>query len=171
MKERKNQTKDFFGVEKSTSKMSILHSSEIYAMKNEIDQNLTEYSSFPWEEFTGDMREFEGGEKKRGKAYLLFPMGMTMETFDETFGEDLEYFIDDVPGIIDFTIKSFTFKKVYREKSSETLKKIGEHFKQENKKKFKKRQDVTFVGIVHILNQLINQYMMVSKKTFNGFKK
>ena len=147
MEDRKNQTKDFFGQEKSVSKMSVLHSSEIYAIKNEIDENLTEYSSFPWEEFTGDMREFEGEEKKKGKAYLLFPMGMTMETFDETFGEDLEYQMDDIPGIIDFTLRSFTFKKVFRDRSEEILRNIGEHFRQENKKKFKKKQDITYVGI------------------------
>ena len=56
MKERKNQTKDFFGAEKSETMTSVLHSSEIYAMKNDIDENLMAFSSFPWKEFTGDMK-------------------------------------------------------------------------------------------------------------------
>ena len=70
-----------------------------------------------------------------------------MEAFDETFGEDLEYHMDDIPGILDFTVNAFKFKKVFRETSDDTLTTIGNHFRQANKKKFKKRKDITYVGI------------------------
>ena len=147
MRERKHQTKDFFGDEKSETMMSVLHSPVVYGMRNDIDENIMEYSSFPWEEFTGDIKKLEGEDQRRGKAFLFFPTGITMEAFDETFGEDLEYHMDDIPGILDFTVDAFKFKKVFRETSDDTLTTIGEHFREANKKKFKKRTDITYVGI------------------------
>ena len=147
MRERKHQPKDFFGDEKSETMMSVLHSPVVYGMRNDIDENMMEYSSFPWEEFTGDIKKLEGEDQRRGKAFLFFPMGITMEAFDETFGEDLEYHMDDIPGILDFTVNAFKFKKVFRETSDDTLTTIGNHLREANKKKFKKRTDITYVGI------------------------
>merc|ERR1711936_252815 len=109
--------------------LSVLYSSEAYLLTNKIDENLMAYYSFPWQEFTGNMKLLEKETEKKGKAFLFFPNGMTMEAFDDTFGEDLEYQIDDVPGIIDFTINAFTFKKEFRETSEENLRTIGDHFK------------------------------------------
>ena len=54
MRERKHQPKDFFGDEKSETMMSVLHSPVVYGMRNEIDENMMEFSSFSWEEFTGN---------------------------------------------------------------------------------------------------------------------
>jgi len=147
MKERKNQTKDFFGKGKSETLTSVLNSIEVYGIKNEMDDNLQTLTSFPWEDFSGDMRKLEKQAVKSGKAFLFFPMGMTMEAFDDTFGEMLNYQMDDVPGILDFTINAFSFKKVLRETSDDNLRTIGEHFKKNNMKKFKKRQEITYVGV------------------------
>ena len=45
--------------EESQEETSILHSSGIYNMKNNINSTLIAYSSFPWEEFSGDMKILE----------------------------------------------------------------------------------------------------------------
>ena len=37
-----------------------------------------------------------------------------MSSFDDTFGEDFQYYMDDIPGLVDFTVKAFTFRKEIR---------------------------------------------------------
>lgn len=50
-------------------------------------------------------------------------------------------------GIVDFTVDSFQFRQEFLDASKENLEFIGEHFRQENPKKFRKKTDITFVGI------------------------
>ena len=59
--DRRKRTKkaDIFTEEESQEETSILHSSGIYNMKNNINSTLIAYSSFPWEEFSGDMKILE----------------------------------------------------------------------------------------------------------------
>ena len=42
---------------------------------------------------------------KRGKSLLMFPNGLLMAAFDETFGEDYIYHMDDVPGFLDNVLR------------------------------------------------------------------
>ena len=149
LQKRRNTTKDFFRKEQSDSMLSVLHSEDVYAMKNLIHPNMTQFSSFPWEEFNDNMNMLEKQDAKTGRAFLMFPMGMLMSHFDDTFGEKLNYYLDDVPGLINFTVNAFTFKDEIRDQAEENLHTIAEHFKENNSKKFKKKQEVTFVGIHH----------------------
>ena len=50
-------------------------------------------------------------------------------------------------GIIDFAVDSFQFRQEFLEASKENLQAIAENFRQENPKKFRKKKDITFVGI------------------------
>ena len=51
------------------------------------------------------------------------------------------------PGLVDFAVDSFTFRPEILAVSKENLEFIAEHYRRENKKKFRKRSDITFVGI------------------------
>ena len=97
-----------------------------------------------------------------GKAYILYPNGMLMKSYDDTFGEDINYYLDDVPGlmqlsdillssvyagIVDFAADSFQFRQEFLDASKENLEFIAENFRKENPKKFRKKKDITFVGI------------------------
>ena len=42
----------------------------------------SDFSSFPWQEFSGDMKILEK-ETKVGKAHIFYPNGMTMAAYDE----------------------------------------------------------------------------------------
>ena len=59
--DRRKRTKkaDIFTQEESQEETSILHSDGIYNMKNNINSTLIDFSSFPWEEFSGDMKILE----------------------------------------------------------------------------------------------------------------
>lgn len=154
---------DIFSEEESKEETSILHSDGMYNMKNIINNSLTDFSSFPWQEFTGNMKILEE-EKKVGKAYIFFPNGMLNEKYDDTFGEDLNYHMDDVPGdvvvggedgnqddpvsgLVDFAVDSFTFRPEILAVSQENLEFIAEHYRKKNPKKFRKKKSITFVGI------------------------
>ena len=50
-------------------------------------------------------------------------------------------------GLVDFAVDSFTFRPEILAVSIENLEFIAEHYRRENKKKFRKRSDITFVGI------------------------
>ena len=49
-----------------------------------------------------------------GKSLMFFPQGFMMSHFDGIFGEDVDYYPDDVPGIIDHVVKIFTFRENIR---------------------------------------------------------
>ena len=87
-----------------------------------------------------------------------------MKSYDDTFGEDINYSMDDVPGrkqdltkvyltqlssagVVDFAVDSFQFRKEILDASKENLEFIAEHFRKANPKKFRKKTDITFVGI------------------------
>ena len=65
-KKIEGEKKDIFREDKSSDKTSILHSDGVYSMKNKINSSLTDFSSFPWQEFSGDMKILEK-EKKLAK--------------------------------------------------------------------------------------------------------
>ena len=50
-------------------------------------------------------------------------------------------------GLVDFAVDSFTFRPEILAVSIENLEFIAEHYRRENKKKFRKRSGITFVGI------------------------
>ena len=81
-KKIEGEKKDIFREDKSSDKTSILHSDGVYSMKNKINSSLTDFSSFPWQEFSGDMKILEK-ETKVGKAHIFYPNGMTMAAYDE----------------------------------------------------------------------------------------
>ena len=100
-----------------------------------------------------------------GKAYIFYPNGMLMKAYDDTFGDDINYYMDDVPGtyrlqylvklnftelyagVVDFAVDSFQFRNEILDASKENLEFIAEHFRKENPKKFRKKTDITFIGI------------------------
>ena len=45
-----------------------------------------------------------------GKAYILYPNGMLMKTYDDTFGEDINYYMDDIPGTMSYLTKLYLLK-------------------------------------------------------------
>ena len=55
----KPQQVDIFEEEQSKEETSILHSDGMYTLENDINTTLTDFSSFPWQEFTGDMTLLE----------------------------------------------------------------------------------------------------------------
>ena len=55
----KTQQVDMFEEEQSKEETSILHSDGMYTLENNINTTLTDFSSFPWQEFTGDMTLLE----------------------------------------------------------------------------------------------------------------
>ena len=57
--------------------------------------------------------------------------------------------MEDIPGIMDFTLNSFVFKEKFLETSQQILSSIARTFRQQNPKKFRRRQDITFVGVHH----------------------
>lgn len=135
-----------FDKEKPTEKTSILNSDKILYMKMDTN-NLTQYSSFPWEIYFNNMHHLEDTKMKKGKSLLMFPNGLLMSAFDETFGEDYNYHMDDVPGLLDNVMNAFTFRREISETSRSVLMGIARDFRQDNPKKFKKKKDITFVGI------------------------
>ena len=42
-----------------------------------------------------------------GKAYIFYPYGMLMKAYDDTFGDDINYYMDDVPGLVQYLVKLF----------------------------------------------------------------
>ena len=56
---KRSKKADIFTEEESQEETSILHSDGIYNMKNNINSSLTDFSSFPWEEFSDNMKVLE----------------------------------------------------------------------------------------------------------------
>ena len=99
----------------------------------------------------------------------MFPNGLLMAAFDETFGEDYNYHMDDVPGFLDnvlrwdilasdwsrqitwseyfFFLRSFTIRREFSDPARNALLNIASAYRANNPNKFKKKQDITFVGI------------------------
>ena len=88
-------------------------------IKVEIDEDMTRQSSFPWEVWAPDstpnsyscyqlVQEFTdrhvsdlaAAEERQGKAYLFYPIGMTMRAVDDVFGEDIDFTMDDGFSVI-----------------------------------------------------------------------
>ena len=99
---------------KDTDRTAILNSVNIYFMKHDINDTLLSYTSYPWEIYFNHLQHLERKELKMGKSLMFFPQGFMMSHFDGIFGEDVDYYPDDVPGIIDHVVKIFTFKKDIR---------------------------------------------------------
>jgi len=91
-----------------------MNSDEMYKMKVNISYPSKQHSSFPWQSYMDDMIHLEKNENKYGKSFILYPNGFLMSSFDDTFGEDFQYYMDDIPGLVDFTVKAFTFRKEIR---------------------------------------------------------
>ena len=130
---------------------SILNSKQYYEQKVDMVNNkdLVSWSSFPWEEYNEDFTELENKDIQYGRAFILYPFGLTLNKLDGLFGKYLNYHMEDIPGIMDFTLNSFVFKKKFRETSQTILTSVARAFREQNPKKFRKRQDVTFVGVHH----------------------
>ena len=105
---------DLFKKQKGTSRVSILNSNEVYEMRVNISSSSKDHSSFPWENYMEDMHQLEKKENRNGKSFILYPNGFLMSAFDDTFGEDFQYYMDDIPGLVEFTVKAFTFRKEIR---------------------------------------------------------
>ena len=119
----------------------------LYYLETDVESNMTQHSSFPWEIYFNNMHHLEQTEMKRGKSFLMFPNGLLMAAFDETFGEDYNYHMDDVPGFLDTVISAFTIRKEFSEPARNVLMDIASIYRHNNPKKFKKKEDITFVGI------------------------
>ena len=70
-----------------------------------------------------------------------------MSAFDETFGEDYNYHMDDVPGLLDTVMNAFTFRGDFINPAKSVLRNIAHEYRENHPKKFKKKTDITFVGI------------------------
>ena len=127
---------------KSSNIVSVFHSNEMYKLEYEPSNTSLQQSSFPWTIFTRSSSDLLKPDEQHGKAYIFYPAGFLFSTFDDMFDEDTP--LDTVPGLIDFTLKSFQFKKVFRDKCQDHLHLIKDKFKKRYKKK---RKDVLFVGI------------------------
>eukprot|EP00090_Calanus_glacialis_P012604 TRINITY_DN21200_c0_g1_i1.p1 TRINITY_DN21200_c0_g1~~TRINITY_DN21200_c0_g1_i1.p1 ORF type:complete len:445 (+),score=115.38 TRINITY_DN21200_c0_g1_i1:200-1336(+) len=145
LEERNNETEDIFAREKSKGLVSVLHSNKLYNLEVGLDDKTKQLSSFPWKEFSKDAEELLKNEEQKGKAYIFYPSGLLFSAFDKRINETFP--MDEVPGMIDFMIRSFKFKEYFREKSQSILQQISQNFKKNNKKLFKKEKEVTFVGI------------------------
>ena len=115
----KKNTRTFFETEesvmsKSTDSTSIMHSGGIYALNTSITSAMTQHSSFPWQTFITFVSALDSSQLRRGKAFLYFPSGELPATYDHTFGDAFNYYWDDVPGLIDLTVRAFTFRKDLR---------------------------------------------------------
>ena len=119
----------------STDKTSILNSDKLLYMKMDLSSNQTQYSSFPWEIYFDNMHHLEETKMLKGKALLMFPNGLLMSAFDETFGEDYNYHMDDVPGLLDTVINAFTFRENFSNPARAVLKSIAHHYRKNNPKK------------------------------------
>ena len=64
---RSSKTKkaDIFSEEESLEETSILHSNGVYNIKNNINSTLTDFSSFPWQEYSEDMTVLENEVKNK----------------------------------------------------------------------------------------------------------
>ena len=98
----------------STDSTSIMHSEGIYTLNTSITSAMTQHSSFPWQSFTSFVSALDSTELRRGKAFLYFPSGELPATYDNTFGDAFNYYWDDVPGLLDLTVRAFTFRKDLR---------------------------------------------------------
>ena len=38
------------------------------------------------------------------------PLGLTNNAFEDIFGEEHRYYLDNVPALLDFTLRAFTFR-------------------------------------------------------------
>ena len=129
---------------------SILNSKPYFEQKVDMNnQDLIGWSSFPWEEYDKDFTHLENKDIQFGRAFILYPFGLTLDKLDGLFGRYLNHHLEDIPGILDFTLNSFVFKKKFRETSQKILTSIAQEFRKQNPKKFKRRQDITFVGVHH----------------------
>ena len=129
---------------------SILNSRQYFDQRFDMNnRDLTSWSSFPWEEYNRDFSELENKNIQFGRAFILYPFGLTFNKLDGLFGKYLNYHLEDVPGIMDFALNSFVFKKKFRETSQKILTSIAQEFRKQNPKKFRRRQDITFVGVHH----------------------
>ena len=129
---------------------SILNSRQYFEQRFDMNNlDLTRWSSFPWEEYSRDFSELENKNIQFGRAFILYPFGLTFNKLDGLFGKYLNYHLEDVPGIMDFALNSFVFKKKFLETSQTILTAIAQEFRKQNPKKFRRRQDITFVGVHH----------------------
>ena len=145
LEERKNETEDIFAREKSKGLVSVLHSNKLYHIEVGMDDQTRQFSSFPWQEFSREAEDLLKKEEQKGKAYIFYPSGLLFTAFDKTIKE--EFPMDEVPGMVDFTVRAFTFKKYFRDRSQAILDHVSKDFRKNNKKLFKKEKDITFVGI------------------------
>ena len=127
---------------KSNNIVSVFHSNEMYKLEYEPSNTSLQHSSFPWTSFTRSSSDLLKPNEQYGKAYIFFPAGFLFSTFDAMFDEDTS--LDTVPGLIDFTLKSFQFKKIFRDKCQDHLHLIKNKIKKRKKNKMK---DVLYIGI------------------------
>ena len=70
-KSMKKADNNMFSEEESQEETSILHSDGMYNMKNNINYTLRSFSSFPWEEFSGNMKILENEVRNKSSYFSL----------------------------------------------------------------------------------------------------
>ena len=174
------KSKYLFDKDKSTDETSVLNSDKLYHIEIELSSKMTQHSSFPWEVFSDDLHHLEETNMKDGKALLMFPNGIRMSAFDKTFGEDFNYHMDDVPGLLDTVKNAFTIRREFREHSKSVLMDIAYNYRRNHPKKFKfkNKKNITFVGIhqrrgdhvsfrkEHNIDELGTSYFLESMEMF-----
>ena len=132
-----------------TEAVSIVNSRSYYEQKVDMkSKQLANWSSFPWEDYNDYFSQLESPHIQHGRAFILYPFGLSLYKIDG-FGKYENHHIEDVPGLMDFTLNSFVFKKDFRDTSHTILSAIAQAFRRQNPRKFQKRQDITFVGVHH----------------------
>ena len=119
MGKRKNDTTDMFEVDSSDGLVNVLHSNKVYHLEVGLDDPTKQLSSFPWQEFSRDAEDLLSEEERRGKAFVFYPSGFLFSAFDKRI--NTSYTFDQVPGMLDFALKAFTFKEYFRIRAQETL--------------------------------------------------
>jgi hypothetical protein len=144
LKQQRQQTSSFLGPEQVYTNVSLGNSEAVFGLRVAVPESALAHSSFPWQEYTQrPVSDLWAPEERRGKAYIFFPVGMTNNALDDTFGEDIGVTMDDVPGLLDFTRRAFTFRPEYQEGAQALIARA----RQEYRRRHGKRKKVTFVGI------------------------
>ena len=138
-----------------TGKVSLVNSEAVYGLTVDPSVLALNQSSFPWQVATPPTTTVQEFSQRPvsdlrqmgvGRALLFFPMGLTMRSLDDEFGEDLGLTLDDVPGLLEFTLRAFTFKQEYRDVAQAVLQRAVEEDQKRRGAKARKGK-VTFVGI------------------------
>ena len=124
-----------------------LHSSAVTDLSIDVDDSTRQLSEYPWTAINNNVTFLSTKEARLGRAYILFPLGLSWKKTDlyEQFNQDNP--LDTVPGLVGKLLEGFQLQPRFVQHAEQVLDRVRRKVRKKNRKKKGDLEKLVLVGI------------------------